>query len=202
MAGDAAEQNRRNLRRDGCRKTEFVLRERQNVDLAATSPNHRILKVEFFDLVKEPIPGTNPVEYQTITKPSTHKGGPLNLQVATLGATASVYWEKVSDTHTVKYTYTPFTSSKGRNYFAQPLVGVFNETEVELIVVLTSDNTAASGFVGFTLPRVKLGGASKSDGQAGIVQTMPFAAAAYRRLRRNQRPPQLSSAHWDERRAA
>ena len=117
LAGDAAEQNRRNLRRDGCRKTEFVLRERQNVDLAATSPNHRILKVEFFDLVKEPIPGTNPVEYQTITKPSTHKGGPLNLQVATLGATASVYWEKVSDTHTVKYTYTPFTSSKGRNYF-------------------------------------------------------------------------------------
>ena len=62
LAGDAAEQNRRNLRRDGCRKTEFVLRERQNVDLAATSPNHRILKVEFFDLVKEPIPGTNPVE--------------------------------------------------------------------------------------------------------------------------------------------
>lgn len=51
-----------------------------------------------------------------------------------------------------------------------------NETEVELIVVLTSDNTAASGFVGFTLPRVKLGGASKSDGQAGIVQTMPFTA--------------------------
>ena len=51
-----------------------------------------------------------------------------------------------------------------------------NETEVELIVVLTSDNTAASGFVGFTMPRVKLGGASKSDGQTGIVQTMPFTA--------------------------
>jgi hypothetical protein len=51
-----------------------------------------------------------------------------------------------------------------------------NETEVELIVVLTSDNTAASAFVGITLPRVKMGGASKSDGVAGIVQTLPFTA--------------------------
>lgn len=51
-----------------------------------------------------------------------------------------------------------------------------NETEVELIVVLTSDNTAASAFVAITLPRVKLGGASKSDGPAGIVQTLPFTA--------------------------
>ncbi|GCL61491.1 phage tail tube protein [Pseudaquabacterium pictum] len=51
-----------------------------------------------------------------------------------------------------------------------------NETEVELIVVLTSDNSAASDFVGITLPRVKLGGASKSDGEQGIVQTLPFTA--------------------------
>lgn len=51
-----------------------------------------------------------------------------------------------------------------------------NETPVELIVVLTSDNTAASGFVGFTLPRVILGGAGKGDGQTGIVQTHPFTA--------------------------
>lgn len=117
LTKEASEGNRRNLRRDGCRTTEFVLRDRQNIDLAPSSANHRVLKVEFFDLVKEPIPGTNPVEYQTITKPSTHKGGLLNLQVATLGATSTVYWEKVSDTHTVKYTYTPFSSSKGRNYF-------------------------------------------------------------------------------------
>ncbi|CAN7643753.1 conjugal transfer protein TraN [Acidovorax sp. LjRoot129] len=112
-----AEQNRRNLRRDGCRKTDFILRERQNVDLAATGATHRILKVEFFDLVKEPIPGTNPVEYQTITVPGKHLGGPLNMQVATLGASPSVYWERVGETHTIRYTYTPFSSSKGRNYF-------------------------------------------------------------------------------------
>lgn len=51
-----------------------------------------------------------------------------------------------------------------------------NETEVEIIVVLTSDNTATSGFVGFTMPRVKIGGASKTDGVGGIVQTLPFTA--------------------------
>ncbi len=50
------------------------------------------------------------------------------------------------------------------------------ETEMELIVVLASDNTATSKFVGFTLPRCKLGGSSKSDGEAGIVQTIPFTA--------------------------
>lgn len=51
-----------------------------------------------------------------------------------------------------------------------------NETEMELIVVLASDNTAASKFIGFTLPRCKFGGASKNDGEAGIVQTIPFTA--------------------------
>ena len=51
-----------------------------------------------------------------------------------------------------------------------------NETELELIVVLSSDNTAASDFVGITLPRIKLGGSSKSDGESGIVQTIPFQA--------------------------
>ena len=114
---DAAEQNRRNLRRDGCRRTQFVARDLQNIDAAPNSANHRVLKIEFFDLVKEPIPGTNPVEYQTITKPSAHRGGPLKLEVATLGASSTVYWEKVDDTHTIKYTYTPFSNPKGRNYF-------------------------------------------------------------------------------------
>lgn len=51
-----------------------------------------------------------------------------------------------------------------------------NETEMELVVVLASDNTAASKFVGFTMPRCKLGGSSKSDGEGGIVQTIPFTA--------------------------
>lgn len=51
-----------------------------------------------------------------------------------------------------------------------------NETEVELIVVLTADNSAASDFVSFVLPRCKLGGSSKSDGEGAIVQTVPIQA--------------------------
>jgi hypothetical protein len=51
-----------------------------------------------------------------------------------------------------------------------------NETETSLMFWLTSDNTAAADFVGFIMSRIKIGGASKSDGQASIVQTMPFQA--------------------------
>jgi hypothetical protein len=114
---DAAEQNRRNMRRDGCRRTDFVLRERQNISQAATGANNRVLKVEFFDLVKAPIAGTNPVEYQTITQATTYKGGTINMAVATMGASSSVYWDKVNDTYAIRYTYTPFSSPLGRNYF-------------------------------------------------------------------------------------
>lgn len=51
-----------------------------------------------------------------------------------------------------------------------------NETEVDLYAVFTSDNTAAADFMAFALPRVKLGGAGKNDGQGGLVQTLPFRA--------------------------
>lgn len=51
-----------------------------------------------------------------------------------------------------------------------------NETEVDLYAVFTSDNTASADFMAFALPRIKLGGAGKNDGQGGLVQTMPFRA--------------------------
>lgn len=51
-----------------------------------------------------------------------------------------------------------------------------NETEVSLMVVLSSDNTDAADFVGITLPRIKLGSATKNDAQDGIVQTFNFTA--------------------------
>lgn len=51
-----------------------------------------------------------------------------------------------------------------------------NETESSLIVVLTTDNTAAADFVCITLPRIKVGGQQKNDGSGGIVQTFPFQA--------------------------
>jgi hypothetical protein len=51
-----------------------------------------------------------------------------------------------------------------------------NELEVELVVVLTVDNGAAADFVAFTLPRVKVNGSTKSDGEGGLIQTVPFVA--------------------------
>jgi hypothetical protein len=51
-----------------------------------------------------------------------------------------------------------------------------NETEIDLYAVFTADNTAASDFLAFSLPRIKLGGAAKNDGQGGLVQTIPFQA--------------------------
>ncbi|PRC92675.1 phage tail tube protein [Solimicrobium silvestre] len=51
-----------------------------------------------------------------------------------------------------------------------------NETEASVQVVFTSNNTATADFIAFTLPRIKLGGGSKDDGQKGLIMTMPYTA--------------------------
>lgn len=51
-----------------------------------------------------------------------------------------------------------------------------NETEIDLLAAFTADNTATAAFIAFALHRIKLGGASKSDGEGGLVQTFPFTA--------------------------
>lgn len=51
-----------------------------------------------------------------------------------------------------------------------------NETEVGLSVVLTADNAANADFVGFTLSRIKLGSAKRSDGEKGLIVTCDFQA--------------------------
>lgn len=51
-----------------------------------------------------------------------------------------------------------------------------NETELALSCVLTADNTATSDFLAITLPRIKLGSASRSDGEKGIIITCDFQA--------------------------
>lgn len=112
-----SEQNRRNLRRDGCRKTDFEALELQDISQAASSPKHRILKVEFFDIEKQAIPNTSPVEYLTVMKPTVYSRGHVDMMVATIGAGATVYWDRVDETYAIKYTYTPFSAAKNRNYF-------------------------------------------------------------------------------------
>lgn len=51
-----------------------------------------------------------------------------------------------------------------------------DETEVSLVLVVTTANTAAADFVSITLPRIKINGADKDDGEKGVVRTYPFQA--------------------------
>jgi len=51
-----------------------------------------------------------------------------------------------------------------------------NETEVSIACAFTTNNDGDSDFLAFSMPRVKVGGSSKDDGEKGIVQTMPFVA--------------------------
>lgn len=51
-----------------------------------------------------------------------------------------------------------------------------DEDEVALMFVFTTSNVKNPDFVSFVMPRVKLGGSSKSDGETGIIQTIPYQA--------------------------
>jgi hypothetical protein len=51
-----------------------------------------------------------------------------------------------------------------------------NETESQLAVALTSDNTATAAFLACVMSRVKFMGATKNDGEGALVQTFPFKA--------------------------
>lgn len=51
-----------------------------------------------------------------------------------------------------------------------------NETEISLYAAFTADNSASADFIAFGLPRIKVGGASKDDGEKTITQTFPFQA--------------------------
>ena len=62
-----------------------------------------------------------------------------------------------------------FTDATFRDYF-------INETEVAINACFTTSNLPNADFLAFSMPRVKVGGASKDDGDKGLVQTMPFQA--------------------------
>lgn len=62
-----------------------------------------------------------------------------------------------------------FQDATFRDYF-------INETEVALVLALTAANTSTADCMGIVMPRIKVGGASKDDGERGIVQRLPFQA--------------------------
>lgn len=51
-----------------------------------------------------------------------------------------------------------------------------NETEAAINAVFTTANTATADFIAINMSRVKVGGASKDDGEKEIIQTLPFTA--------------------------
>jgi hypothetical protein len=51
-----------------------------------------------------------------------------------------------------------------------------NETEMQLIVTLETSTAINTDFVTINLPRIKFGGASKSDGPQALQMTLPFVA--------------------------
>ena len=51
-----------------------------------------------------------------------------------------------------------------------------NETEASIVAAFTANNSGTADFMAFTMPRIKAGGATKSDGIKGLMLTMPFTA--------------------------
>lgn len=49
-----------------------------------------------------------------------------------------------------------------------------NETETSLYAVFTASNAANADFIGFSIPRLKVGGSSKDDGEKSLILTVPF----------------------------
>jgi hypothetical protein len=62
-----------------------------------------------------------------------------------------------------------FEDATFRDYFE-------NESEVTISIALTTTSAAKADFIAFTFPRCKVGGASKDDGEKGVIQTLPFQA--------------------------
>jgi hypothetical protein len=51
-----------------------------------------------------------------------------------------------------------------------------NETEVGIVAAFATGSSAGADFISFALPRCKLGGATKSDGEQGLILTCPYTA--------------------------
>jgi hypothetical protein len=95
----------------------------------------------------------------------------FNIERATENATV-VGSNSVADIFTGRIRVTGnmsvyFQDAAFRDYFD-------DETPVSIVLTVTADSTASSNFVGFTLPKVKLGSFTKDDGELGIVASASF----------------------------
>ena len=88
--------------------------------------------------------------------------------------------DPVVGSNTVPFLFPGSVMASGQftAYFSDSVLrdAFINETEIDLLAAFTADNTAASDFLAIALPRIKVGSASKSDGEGGVVQTFTFQA--------------------------
>ena len=101
-----SEQNDRNLKKLGCRNTSLKLLTRQDIYNAPHSAENRILKIEFFD-----------VSNGDILTPSFFRRGTIDISRPTIGSNSNEWWDRVDETFAIRYTYTPYTNPKNKNFF-------------------------------------------------------------------------------------
>lgn len=158
------------------------------VNLSATG----IATVDFDLLAKDMTPNT--VQYFTSpTAPTTtgslaavnglmHAGGAAVavLTGLTINGAANYSGDPVVGSNTVPQFYPGMVEVSGQAtaYFDSVTLrdAFLNETEIDLMGVFTSDNTATADFMSFVMSRVKLLSHTKSDGAGAITVTMQFQA--------------------------
>lgn len=88
--------------------------------------------------------------------------------------------DPVVGSNTVPYQFPGFINVTGQatlQFTDVTLRDAFiNETEIDMYGVFTADNTATSDFLAFSMPRIKLLGATKNDGTGSLILTVPFRA--------------------------
>jgi hypothetical protein len=157
---------------------------------SANLPPTGIAGIDFDVVGKDVIPAVS--QYFTASTPVTTTGSlaAVNGIVRIAGAVAAVITGLTLQANGA-YTGDPVVGSNTiPQQFANPIEvtgqltayfdsttlrdAFFNESEIDIAVAFTSDNSAAADFVSFVLPRVKLTSYDKSDGMGAIIATAAF----------------------------
>lgn len=124
----------------------------------------------------------------TSTSPLTSVNGIVRMAGATvavltgltLDLESAMSGEPVSGSNTIPQMFPGKVTAKGNAtaYFENVVLrdAFVNETDIDIVAIFTSDNSATADFITFVMPRVKLMSANKDDPESGVVQTLQFQA--------------------------
>lgn len=166
----------------GCKIAGF------NVELPPTG----ISKIGF-DIVGKDMEPTTALYFSSPTAPTTTPSLAAVNGVLRAGGQVVAVLTGLSINGTANYTGDPVVGSNTiPQFFAGPVEvsgqatayfdsvtlrdAFVNETEIDIVGVYTSDNSAAADFISFIMPRVKVNDFSKSDGAGAVIATIPFQA--------------------------